>query len=70
MNAAVRAVVRKAIYHNVEVYGIYNGYSGLISGKIEKLEIGSVGDIIHRGERCFIRQGVLSLKLLKDGKKE
>ncbi|MFN2747664.1 MULTISPECIES: 6-phosphofructokinase [Bacillus] len=49
MNAAVRAVVRKAIYHNVEVYGIYNGYSGLINGKIEKLELGSVGDIIHRG---------------------
>lgn len=49
MNAAVRAVVRKAIYHNIEVYGIYNGYSGLINGKIEKLEIGSVGDIIHRG---------------------
>lgn len=37
MNAAVRAVVRKAIYHDVEVYGIYNGYAGLISGKIEKL---------------------------------
>ncbi|XYY59362.1 6-phosphofructokinase [Bacillus velezensis] len=49
MNGAVRAVVRKAIYHDVEVYGIYNGYSGLISGKIEKLELGSVGDIIHRG---------------------
>ncbi|AME07834.1 6-phosphofructokinase [Bacillus siamensis] len=49
MNAAVRAVVRKAIYHDVEVYGIYNGYSGLINGKIEKLELGSVGDIIHRG---------------------
>lgn len=49
MNAAVRAVVRKAIYQEVEVYGIYNGYSGLISGKIEKLELGSVGDIIHRG---------------------
>lgn len=49
MNAAIRAVVRKAIYHNVEVYGIYNGYTGLIEGKIEKLELGSVGDIIHRG---------------------
>ncbi|MDM5299057.1 6-phosphofructokinase [Bacillus pumilus] len=49
MNAAVRAVVRKAIFHNVEVYGVYNGYSGLINGKIEKLELGSVGDIIHRG---------------------
>ena len=49
MNAAIRAVVRKAIYHNVEVYGIIGGYAGLISGNIKKLELGSVGDIIHRG---------------------
>ncbi|WP_338448954.1 6-phosphofructokinase [Niallia oryzisoli] len=49
MNAAIRAVVRKAIYHDVEVYGIYGGYSGLMNGNIEKLELGSVGDIIHRG---------------------
>ncbi len=49
MNAAIRAVVRKAIYHDIEVYGIYGGYSGLISGNIKKLELGSVGDIIHRG---------------------
>jgi 6-phosphofructokinase 1 len=49
MNAAVRAVVRKAIFHGVEVYGIYNGYQGLLNGNIKKLEIGSVGDIIHRG---------------------
>lgn len=49
MNAAVRAVVRKAIYHDIEVYGIIGGYAGLMSGNIEKLELGSVGDIIHRG---------------------
>jgi 6-phosphofructokinase 1 len=49
MNAAIRAVVRKAIYHGVEVYGIYHGYAGLIAGKIKKLEVGDVGDIIHRG---------------------
>ncbi|TKC15779.1 6-phosphofructokinase [Robertmurraya kyonggiensis] len=49
MNAAVRAVVRKGIYHDLEVYGIYGGYAGLISGNIKKLELGSVGDIIHRG---------------------
>lgn len=49
MNAAIRAVVRKAIYKKLEVYGIYYGYSGLISGNIKKLDIGSVGDIIHRG---------------------
>ncbi|KIL46308.1 6-phosphofructokinase [Jeotgalibacillus campisalis] len=49
MNPAVRAVVRKAIFHGLEVYGVYQGYQGLISGNIEKLELGSVGDIIHRG---------------------
>lgn len=49
MNAAIRAVVRKAIYHDIEVYGVYQGYAGLISGQIKKLEIGDVGDIIHRG---------------------
>lgn len=49
MNAAVRAVVRKAIFHEMEVYGIYHGYQGLINGDIRRLELGSVGDIIHRG---------------------
>ena len=49
MNAAVRAVVRKAIYHDLEVYGIIGGFAGLISGNAKKLELGSVGDIIHRG---------------------
>ena len=49
MNAAVRAVVRKAIYDGLEVAGVFNGYQGLIQGKIELLHLGSVGDIIHRG---------------------
>ena len=49
MNAALRAVVRKAIYHDLEVMGVYNGYQGLIDGKIVQLDLGSVGDIIQRG---------------------
>lgn len=49
MNAAIRAVVRKAIYHDLEVYGVYNGYEGLMEGNIKKMELGSVGDIIQRG---------------------
>lgn len=49
MNAAIRAVVRKGIYHHLGVYGIYYGYQGLIEGKIEKMELGTVGDIIQRG---------------------
>jgi 6-phosphofructokinase 1 len=49
MNAAIRAVVRKALYHNVEVSGVFHGYHGLMNGTIKPLNIGSVGDIIHRG---------------------
>lgn len=49
MNPAIRAVVRKAIFHNLEVYGIYGGYTGLMNGNIQRLELGSVGDIIQRG---------------------
>jgi len=49
MNAAIRAVVRVAIYKKLEVSGIYRGYQGLIEGDIEEMEVSSVGDIIHRG---------------------
>lgn len=49
MNAAVRAVVRTAIYHKCEVYGIYNGYEGMINGDIKKLQKKDVANIIHRG---------------------
>lgn len=49
MNAAIRAVVRKANFHGVEVMGIYHGYEGFINGKMEILDLGSVGGIIQRG---------------------
>lgn len=49
MNAAIRAVVRTASYHDLHVYGIKNGYEGLIDGEIVRLEKGDVGNIIHRG---------------------
>jgi len=49
MNAAIRGVVRSAIYHGLEVVGIYRGYQGLLEGDIEPLTVSSVGDIIHRG---------------------
>ncbi len=49
MNAAVRAVVRKGIYHGLEVYGIKKGFAGLITGELDKMELSSVADIIHRG---------------------
>ncbi len=49
MNAAIRAVVRTAGYHDLHVYGIYEGYNGLISGAIKRLERKDVGNIMHRG---------------------
>ncbi|MGV3111382.1 6-phosphofructokinase [Staphylococcus pettenkoferi] len=49
MNAAVRAVVRTAIYNDIEVYGIYHGYQGLINDDIHQLDLGAVGDTIQRG---------------------
>ncbi|MDF2535215.1 MAG: pfkA [Bacillales bacterium] len=49
MNAAIRAVVRKAIFQGLDVYGIRYGYAGLLKRDIVKMELGSVGDIIHRG---------------------
>lgn len=49
MNAAIRSVVRKGLYHGLDVYGIYYGYQGLMEGKLKRMEAGSVGDIIQRG---------------------
>ncbi|KUO49014.1 MAG: ATP-dependent 6-phosphofructokinase [Desulfitibacter sp. BRH_c19] len=49
MNAAIRAVVRSAIYHDKEVVGVMRGYLGLIHGEVIHMHLGSVADIIHRG---------------------
>ncbi|TWI56986.1 6-phosphofructokinase [Halalkalibacter nanhaiisediminis] len=69
MNAAIRAVVRKAIYHDLEVYGISYGYAGLIAGEIEKMELGSVGDIIHRGGTMLYTARCEEFKTLEGQKK-
>ena len=44
MNAAIRAVVRTAIYFGMEVYGIERGYAGLIEDKMMPMEMRSVSD--------------------------
>jgi 6-phosphofructokinase 1 len=49
MNAAIRAVVRTCLYNNIEPYGIYEGYKGLIAGEIYLLTSKDVGNIIQRG---------------------
>jgi 6-phosphofructokinase 1 len=49
MNAAIRAVTRKAIFNGMEVYGINYGFAGLVAGDIRQLTIADVGDKIQRG---------------------
>ena len=47
MNAAIRAVVRTAMYHGMEVYGIRRGYQGMIEGDIYKMQTTDVSNIIQ-----------------------
>ena len=49
MNAAIRAVVRKAIMNGVSVKGIKKGYQGLLNEEIVDMKPSSVSDIIQRG---------------------
>jgi len=49
MNAAIRSVVRTATYHDLHIFGIFQGYHGMINGDIKRLERKDVGNIIHRG---------------------
>jgi 6-phosphofructokinase 1 len=63
MNAAIRAVVRTAIHYNMEAYAVYEGYKGLVEGKIKKMERGDVSQIINRGGT------IIGSSRLKDFKK-
>ena len=49
MNAAVRAVVRQAKEHDVEVVAVYEGYKGLIEGNTKLFGMRDVSNIINKG---------------------
>ncbi len=49
MNAAIRAVVRAALFHNVQITGIRRGFEGLINGDFFPMDRRSVSNIIQRG---------------------
>jgi len=49
MNAAIRAVVRTALYYVLDVFGIYRGYNGMIEDDIVQMNSRSVANIIQRG---------------------
>lgn len=49
MNAAIRSVVRTCAFHNIECFGIYRGYEGMIDGDFVKMDARSVKGIIDKG---------------------
>jgi len=49
MNAAIRAVIRMGVARDLEVFGVYGGYQGLIDDNLKPLGSRDVGNIIQRG---------------------
>ncbi|MBI5231985.1 MAG: 6-phosphofructokinase [Coriobacteriales bacterium] len=49
MNAAIRSVARKTIFHGGEAIGIMHGYEGLLDRRFASLAVGDVGGILDRG---------------------
>nr|BCX00185.1 MAG: ATP-dependent 6-phosphofructokinase [Bacteroidota bacterium] len=49
MNACIRAVVRTALHHGLEVIGIRRGYAGMIEGDFVEMDAASVSNIIQLG---------------------
>jgi len=49
MNAGIRAVVRSGLYYDLNVFGIYRGFDGMVNGDIFPMEAKSVANIIQRG---------------------
>ncbi|WP_111682790.1 6-phosphofructokinase [Winogradskyella tangerina] len=49
MNAAIRSVVRTCAFHDIECFGCYRGYQGMIEGDFESMDARSVKGIINKG---------------------
>jgi 6-phosphofructokinase 1 len=49
MNAAIRAVTRRGIWHGAETFGIRNGYAGLLAGEFISLGARNVAGILQQG---------------------
>ena len=49
LNAVIRAVVKTAVTHGYEIYGIRNGFHGLIQDDMKKMSMADVSGILPRG---------------------
>ena len=62
MNAAARAVVRTALFEGVRVWGINNGYRGMLDEDMFEMESRSVSDIIQRGAHSWEQPAAIVLR--------
>lgn len=49
MNATIRAVVRAAVANKDQIFGIYDGYRGLVEGKLQEFDRKTVSEILSKG---------------------
>ncbi len=77
MNAAIRAVVRSALFHEANVLGVMSGFEGLINGEYNPMGARDVGGILQRGgtilqtrrsqrffEKSFQREAIRNMSLV------
>ncbi len=69
MNAAIRAVVRAGIHNGLEVFGIHQGYKGMIDNEIHRLKSRDVANILHRGG-TFLKTARSSRFRTEEGRKQ
>jgi len=69
MNAAIRAVVRACSYYEIQCFGVYKGYEGLIHNEIKELNARSVRNIINKGG-TFLKSARSKDFRTKEGRKK
>lgn len=69
MNAAIRSVVRASVYHNLDCFGVYRGYQGLIDNSFEQLDARSVKNTINRGG-TFLKSARSKGFMTKEGREK
>lgn len=69
MNACTRAVVRSSIFYELEIFGIYRGYEGMIDNDIKQLHSHSVSNILQKGG-TILKTARCDEFLTKEGRKK
>lgn len=49
LNAAIRAVVRRADQHNIQTFDLKDGWQGVLAAEAQQLTIASTRGLLHRG---------------------